>query len=216
MNLTYTLRAADGREYGPVTRVQVVAWVHEGRVGEFSELRRNDMQHWAAARDFEELKFLFTGGAQPGAPGAEVVAPPPAAPRSAEAVAQLKSGAAWFYWIAALSLINTLVLLAGGSFRFIFALGITQVMDSIGFESGPAGKAMVFVANLVIAGAVAAFGHFGSKGKLWAFIVGMTLYSLDGVLLLLAGRWLDAGLHIVVLFFILKGMRACRASGRPA
>jgi hypothetical protein len=211
MDLTYMLRAADGREYGPVTQVQVVAWVHEGRVGEFSELRRSDMQHWAAAREFDEFQFLFGGGAQPATPVAEVIAPPPAAPKSVEAVSQVKSGASWFYWIAALSLINSIVLLFGGAFRFIFALGITQVIDSFGWESGMTGKAVAFTANLFITGGVAALGYFAGQGKLWAFIVGMALYSLDGLLLVLAQRWLDAGLHVVVLFFIFRGFQACRA-----
>lgn len=215
MDLTYTLRASDGKEYGPVTQVQVVAWVHEGRVGEFSELRRSDMRHWAAARDFEELRFLFTGGGQ-GTPVSEVVAPPPAAPKSSEAVSQIKSGASWFYWIAALSLINSIVLLAGGSFSFIFALGITQVIDAIGFESGAPGKVVAFAANFLITAGVAAFGYLASRGQLWAFITGMGLYAIDGLLLALAQRWLDAGLHVVVLFFIFRGMQACRALGKAS
>ena len=102
------------------------------------------------------------------------------------------------------------MLLFGGSFRFIFSLGITQVIDAIGFESGSLGRAIVFGVNLLITAGVAALGYFAGKAKLWAFIVGMTLYALDAALLFLAQRWLDAGLHVVVLFFVFRGFQACR------
>jgi len=42
---------------------------------------------------------------------------------------QLKGGASWFVWIAALSVINSVILLSGGTWSFIFGLGITQIVD---------------------------------------------------------------------------------------
>lgn len=206
------LRASNGKEYGPVTLVQVVAWVHEGRVGEFTELRRSDMQHWAQARDFVELKFLFAGGEQStnaGAPG--IISPPPVAQENLAAVSQMKSGASWFYWIAGLSVVNSTLALTGKGWHFIFALGITQIIDSFGPEADMLGKLFVFTASLLIAVTVSLFGFFGAKRQTWAFIVGMSIYALDGLLLLLASRWLDAALHGVVLFFIFRGLQACRA-----
>ena len=47
---------------------------------------------------------------------------------------QFKSGADWFFWIAGLSIINSIILLAGGQWSFIVGLGITQIIDTIGLE----------------------------------------------------------------------------------
>ena len=209
MDLTYTLRTADGREYGPVTQVQIVAWAHEGRVAANSELRRSDMQHWAAARDFEEFKFLF--GNEPDAPPVVpgIIAPPPGAAQDAALMNQMNSGASWFYWIAALSLINTAIALAGKSWKFIFSLGITETID---FQAsrGTIGAASQITINAVILGLVALCGLFASKGQTWAFVVGTVFYTLDTLLLLLDQRWLDVALHGFVIYCLFRGMQACR------
>jgi hypothetical protein len=211
MDLTYTLRTADGREYGPVTQVQIVAWAHEGRVAANSELRRGDMQHWAAARDFEEFKFVFGHETEtpPVTPG--IIAPPPGATQDAALVSQMKSGASWFYWIAALSLINSVIALTGKGFTFIFGLGITQITDSIAAEMGGIGRAILFAANLLIIGILAAFGYFGCKRHLLVFLVGMGLYLLDAILLLIFQSWLEVAFHAFVLYCLFRGMQACRA-----
>ena len=41
---------------------------------------------------------------------------------SPETLAQLKSGANWFYWIAGLSLINSAIFVFGGNVNFIAGL----------------------------------------------------------------------------------------------
>lgn len=212
MDTTYTLRAADGKEYGPVTLVQVVAWVHEGRVVENSELQRSDMQHWAAARDFEELRSLFGQEAAAPAPGTpDTIAPPPGAQQNAALMAQMKSGASWFYWIAGLSLVNSVSAAMGSDWHFVLGLGITQVFDIIGAQVGGATKVVTLMLNLVAVGALVLFGVLGHKGHLWTFIVGLVLLALDGILLLFLENWISAGFHVFVLYCLFRGMQACRA-----
>ncbi len=46
--------------------------------------------------------------------------------RHTELYQSYKSAANWFYWLAGLSLITSLITLAGGGWGFIFSLGITQ------------------------------------------------------------------------------------------
>src|SRR6059036_3547649 len=106
MELTYMVRGADAKEYGPVTLEQLSLWIREGRLAATQEVRRSDMGHWAAAAGFAELQSPFSSLAPTTpvhAPGAAPAQPP------ASAVPQLKSGASWFYWIAGLSLINSVV-----------------------------------------------------------------------------------------------------------
>ena len=40
------------------------------------------------------------------------------------------SGAGWFFWIAALSLINSIILLSGGDRHFVVGLGVTSIAVS--------------------------------------------------------------------------------------
>ncbi|MGI8656220.1 MAG: hypothetical protein ACR2LC_13505 [Pyrinomonadaceae bacterium] len=50
---------------------------------------------------------------------------------AAEYKRQALSGANWFFWIAALSMINSVVLLMNGQWNFLAGLGITQLIDGI-------------------------------------------------------------------------------------
>jgi hypothetical protein len=47
------------------------------------------------------------------------------------AAARVVNGAKWFYWIAGLSLVNSLVVVFGGNFHFVLGLGITSVVDEL-------------------------------------------------------------------------------------
>jgi hypothetical protein len=115
------------------------------------------------------------------------------------------NSANWFFWIAGLSLVNSVIAMSGGNWQFFAGLGITQVLDAIGGIGGSAGHAVALVINLFIAGVVCLFGYFARQGQKWAFIVGMILYAGDGVIFLLAGDIRSVAFHGVVLFFIIRG-----------
>jgi hypothetical protein len=128
---------------------------------------------------------------------------------------QVKSGASWFYWIAGLSLVNSIIGLFGGGLSFIAGLGFTQIIDGIIFEIGVGGVASVvkiiaFVVELAIAGIFVGLGVFANKLQSWAFILGIVLYFLDGVLILALGAYLAAGFHVFALIFIVRGFLAAR------
>ena len=42
---------------------------------------------------------------------------------------QITNGANWFFWIAGLSLINSVLHLAGVSISFLIGLGLTELID---------------------------------------------------------------------------------------
>jgi hypothetical protein len=54
------------------------------------------------------------------------------------------------------------------------------------------------------------FGVFANKLHTWAFLVGMILYALDGLIFLLVGDWLSVGFHVFALFCIFGGFSATR------
>ncbi len=124
------------------------------------------------------------------------------------AAARARAGAKWFYWIAGLSVINSLVVISGGSFHFVVGLGVTSVVDAMAKRLGNAGTVLDLVINGFVAGLFVMFGHFAAQGRKWAFLVGMTLYGLDGLLLFGAKDYLSAGFHAYALFAIYKGMTA--------
>jgi hypothetical protein len=129
---------------------------------------------------------------------------------------QFKSGAGWFYWIAGLSLINSVIMMVGGGWSFMIGLGITQLIDAIagvmaeglGSDMGVVIRLVAFVLDVVIAGIVVGFGMLARKRHKWAFIVGMVLYALDGLIFLWAGDYLSMGFHLFVLFWLYQGVRA--------
>jgi hypothetical protein len=211
MELTYKVKGADGKEYGPVTLEQINGWIRDGRVKPQQEVQRSDMQHWAAAGDFTEMQPMFgpTAVAAAADPASEVRLVQPAA-FAQRTAAQLRSGASWFYWIAGLSLINSLLAFGGQSWRFIFGLGITQLLDALGGEIASGGKFIALVLDLVVAGVFVLLGVFSHKGHLWAFIVGMVLFALDGLVFLLIKDWLGIGIHAFVLYCLYRGFEACR------
>lgn len=118
----------------------------------------------------------------------------------------VKSGAGWFIWIAAMSLINTLITAFNGNFHFILGLGITTVVDAIAQHAGRAAILPGLVIDVIVAGVFATFWHFGRQGAKWAFIVGMVLYALDGALLLLVRDILSAAFHVYALFMLYRGL----------
>ena len=134
---------------------------------------------------------------------------------SDELVAQVKSGANWFYWIAGLSVVNSLIYIAGSSVAFLAGLGITQLADAfvdVAIENGaPSALKIVTVAFSLVAVVVfGLFGYFANKRWASVFGVGIVLYVLDGLLLLLLGIFASAAFHAFALFFIIRGFLACR------
>jgi hypothetical protein len=133
---------------------------------------------------------------------------------------QLQSGAHWFYWIAGLSLINSLAALFGSDWRFIAGLGITQIIDVIareGFDSaGTSARVIAFIFDLLVACVFVVFGIFAGKRMTWAFAVGMLIYGLDAVLFLLGMDILALAFHAYAFYCLFRGLRACQQLNRMA
>ena len=126
---------------------------------------------------------------------------------------QFNSSSSWFFWIAGLSVINSLIAVFGGELRFVFGLGVTSVADALSLQSGTTGKTVSFVFTLLMAGLFVIFGVLAKKFFHWAFIVGMVVYALDGLLLLYAQDYLPLAVHAFVLFRLSQGVSASKKLG---
>jgi hypothetical protein len=118
-----------------------------------------------------------------------------------------------FFWIAALSVANALSGVVGSQTYFFFGLGISLIIGAIGNQLGPIGIGIAVVVNLAISAMFAVFGYFGNRYHLWPFIVGCTLYALDGLIFLVAGDWLGVLFHVGIFAFLVKGALATRGIG---
>lgn len=139
---------------------------------------------------------------------------------NAELQRQMLGGANWFFWIAALSLVNSIISLFYGNWSFSLGLGVTQIFDAAARDAGEWLKIAVFLLDLVVVGLFVLFGYFARKGNMMAFITGLILYVLDSVLFfftgkigdfyLLSGAILGVIIHAVAIYFIFSGLLAAR------
>ncbi|NOY97866.1 MAG: hypothetical protein GXP40_01515 [Chloroflexi bacterium] len=130
---------------------------------------------------------------------------------------QAKSGANNFYWIAALSVVNSLIALFGGGVSFVIGLGLTQVIDGFAFllaqdlpDATVLIKGIGLALSIGISALFALFGYLSGKGQRWAFIAGMVLYAGDALLLLFFQDWWGVGFHLFLLFGLFGGLQALR------
>jgi hypothetical protein len=119
----------------------------------------------------------------------------------------VKAAAGWFLWIGGLSVVNSIAGLAGGGVHFIVGLGITQVVDALAHQIGSSGLVLDIIINGFVVGIFVLFWKFASKGQSWAFMVGMILYALDGLLLLMFKDIFSVAFHAYALFRIYTGMK---------
>ena len=134
--------------------------------------------------------------------------------RHAQLAQSYKSGANWFYWIAGLTIITSVIAFGGGGIRFLISLGSTQIIDGIAAalsaEIGGAAKVVALALDLIVTGVFVLFGWLANKKFLWAYILGMAAFLLDGLVALLAGDIIGVVAHAVVLFFLFRGFMAGR------
>lgn len=132
-----------------------------------------------------------------------------------------RSGAHWFYWIAALSLVTSVIGLLGGRWGFFLSLGVTRVIDEFAValvdeaNINASIKVVAFVFDVLAAGVFALFGYLGARGHAWAFAVGMALYGLDALIFVVAGVsgappsiWIAFAFHLYALYHMYNGYRA--------
>jgi len=226
METTYTIIGADGQQYGPISLEQLKGWVAERRVNPETKILRSDINSWLPAAQYTELGLAQqiqpvaasapqTFAAAPNMSGMAGLAGTPA---GAALMARIHRSASWFFWIAGLSIINTLVAMSKAGFVFVVGLGTTQIIDGFANAMGSGGLAVALVLDAIVAGVFILFGVFARKGHSWSFLVGMILYALDGALLMGLSLVAKADLPILalafhgyVLFILFIGWKACMA-----
>jgi hypothetical protein len=119
----------------------------------------------------------------------------------------LKGPASWFLMIAGLSVVNSILAMSRAGFQFIFGLGVSQIVDSLAHQAGSTGYLLDFIINGIIAGVFVLFWHFARQGQKWAWYLAMTLYVVDGLLLLLFKDYLAIAFHAYALYRMSAGLK---------
>ena len=208
MDITYKMIGADGQQYGPATTEQFKLWVQEGRVRPATQVMRSDSNSWLLASQYSELG-LNQPPASPGTPPAISSADAGTVLALANLNRRVRSGAGWFYLIGAVSVVNSIVVLTGYNWRFVFGLGITDIIAAFSGTLGPAGMAVSITLDLLVLGLFLMFGFFAARRHVWSFVAGIFCYAVDsGLLLLLHADMLNLIVHGIALVFMIQGLVA--------
>ena len=132
-----------------------------------------------------------------------------------EWAARVKRGANWFYWIAALSTINSVAFLVGAKFHFLAGLGLTEIADAVvdvSIQQGASAaiKAVSIVFDLIVVIGFGLAGYFANKFFRSVFLIGIIVYAVDAVIVLLLGDFFMAAFHAFALYSLIRGYLACR------
>ena len=146
----------------------------------------------------------------PGGTPLNTPAPPAAVDPRFPAILRMRRGGGWFLTIAVLSGVNSLLQIFDAKIRFIFGLGITQVVDAVAHRMGQGGTTVIVVVDGLFIVMLMLCSRWAKAGSQGAFLGGMMAYALDGVLLLVFSMWLDAAVHAYALWMIWQGYTASR------
>jgi hypothetical protein len=126
-------------------------------------------------------------------------------------------GANWFFWVAGLSIVDSVVAHGGGSLFFVVGLGVTLVVDAfakaIGEQNADLDNGLKIFAigfAVVVAIVVCGFGLLARKGYVIPFAIGMVLYLFDGLIFLLFQDVMSIAFHAWALYWMWNGLSAFR------
>jgi hypothetical protein len=146
----------------------------------------------------------------PGGTPSSSAAPTAATDLSGPVILRMQRGAGWFLTIGLLSGVNSILQLFDAKIRFIFGLGITQVVDAVAHGMGQGGTIVIVVVDGLFILMLILCSRWAKTGSQGAFLGGMIAYALDGALLVVFSMWLDAAVHAYALWMIWQGYSASR------
>jgi hypothetical protein len=120
----------------------------------------------------------------------------------------IKRRADYFFGIAALSVVNAIILLCTGTgISYFTGFGATSALLVFStwenFLTVTIVPAAVFITALFIL-----LGIYGRKFHSWAFVTGFFIYAIDSLFLILVEDWGSVILHCIIIFFIYQGLNA--------
>jgi hypothetical protein len=138
---------------------------------------------------------------------------------------RMLGGANWFFWIAGLSMLNSILGLLKIDLHFTLGLWATQFFDAWGSKIGGPGPVFALIFDVTAVGLLLVVGLLARQGQGWIFVLGLGLYLLDTLLLLgwavpllrqgaapeeLRAILIGGAIHIYAVYRIFQGWQACQ------
>ena len=129
--------------------------------------------------------------------------------------ADVTRGANWFFWLAIFSVVVSTIAYFGNHYLSFFNLAVAELVSGtpmgwINVDTVPFPPLTALIINIGIAAVFAAFGYFARKGSSMAFLIGFFLYMADSLISIGLRDILGFAFHMLVIFFIFKGLVARR------
>lgn len=124
-------------------------------------------------------------------------------------------GANWFFWTAIFSVIASTVHYFGNDYLFFLSFSVSQLVNGlpmgwINVDSVPYPPLTALIINILAAAIFAVFGFFARQRSSWAFLIGFFLYMFDAILCIGFKDLYSFAFHMLVIFFLFKGLVATR------
>lgn len=156
-------------------------------------------------------------------------APPPVVPQPLSEInsnqevyidEDVKKSANWLYWKAGLTVVNSILAMAGVYWQFFIGLTVPQLFHGVLIGIGEMSPdtnlklfhGVVFMISLAGSGLTAFFAYKAKQAKRWAFVLGIIIYSFDGLLYLLTFSIFGILIHIFAIYALSKGYSGCKNS----
>ena len=124
-----------------------------------------------------------------------------------------RTGGGWFFRIAALSVINMIIVHSETGSYYPVGLSFVDLADEFFHSPALFFPVLAYIVSAIIWGIYVLFGYFAKQGKIWAFIIGLVAYAMDAVFYAVLPdkpSWLFIGFHVFVAFCIWRGLQAAR------
>lgn len=131
-------------------------------------------------------------------------------------VSAMRFGANWFFWVAILAAASSLLVYFFNFYDHFVGLGVSHYFEVNAAAGADSQRMTALLIALAAAAALALFGYFARQGNDVAFILGMFLYFVDGVVLLGYREFFAFAFHLFAIFFMFKGLLASRRRYDPS
>jgi hypothetical protein len=127
-----------------------------------------------------------------------------------------RNGARWFYWIAGLSVVNSVVVMTGGTFMMLFGLTSTLAATYIGIDIGGSGAIVGMVVAVLVALGFVGLGWMAERGATWAFATGIAIYVADTAVTVYFRDWFSVVAHAFAVGIVIGGLMASQRLKKAA
>lgn len=126
---------------------------------------------------------------------------------------RMRAGADWFFWIAALALLDSYLNHIGIVTEGAFGLGMASLARYAAEQWALGPVWMPFATGVVLPVFYVLVGLLARKRRRWAFALGLGVYAADAVLVVAEAALVAGGVHFVLLGLLAMGFVAARQLG---